>query len=96
MEAKKAEGIVAGMFITLEEKWWTPEMRRIARQAGKFKHPQSVTQYPSLQHWHIKQHDDKLQDGDAMWAGLPILPELANLLSGKERIIEQPTFWHRT
>ena len=96
MKAKKTEGAIAGVFITLEEKWWTPEMRKVARQAGKFKHHQSATQYPRLQHSHIKQNDDKLQDGDAMWAGFLVLPELSHPLSGKELAIKQPLFWHRS
>ena len=96
MEAKKTEGAIAGVFIILEEKWWTPEMWKVAKQAGKFKHPHSATQYPRLQHWHIKQNDDKLNDDEAMWAGFPILPELSHPLSGKELAIKQPLFWHRS
>ena len=46
MEAKKTEGAIAGVFIILEEKWWTPEMWKVARQAGKFEHPQSATNIP--------------------------------------------------
>ena len=95
MEAKKTEGAIAGVFIILEEKWWTPEMWKVARQAGKFKHPQSATEYPRLQHWHIGQNDLKLKKA-TMWAGFPILPELSHPLSGKELAIKQPLFWHRS
>ena len=89
------KGAVAGVSITLEKSWWTEEMRAIAHRQGTFQHPQSATQYPRLQHWHIKQNGDKLNDDEAMWAGFPILPELSNPLSGKELTIKQPTFWKR-
>ena len=95
MEAKKTEGAIAGVFITLEKEHRTRDMDKVAKQAGKFKHPHSATQYPRLQHWHIKQNDDKLND-EAMWAGFPILPELSHPLSGEELAIKQPLFWHRT
>lgn len=93
MKAKKTEGAIAGVFITLEEKWWTLEMRKVVRQAGKFKHHQSATQYPRLQHWYIKQNDDKLQDSDAMWEGFPIFPELSHPLSGKEPAIKSNLYF---
>ena len=92
---QRTKGAIAGVFITLEEDHWTRDMDKVAKQAGKFKHPQSATKYPRLQHWHIKQNDDKLNDDEAMWAGFPILPELSHPLSGKELTIKQPLFWHR-
>ena len=70
------------------------EMQKIADRLGTFKQKHSATEYPRLQHWHIKQNDLKLNKA-TMWKGFPFLPELANSLSGKELIIEQPTFWHR-
>lgn len=54
MKAKKTEGAIAGVFITLEKEHRTRDMDKVAKQAGKFKHPQSATQYRRLQHWHIK------------------------------------------
>ena len=50
----RMRGAIAGVFITLEKEHWTREMRVVANQAGKFKHPHSATKYPRLQHWHIK------------------------------------------
>ena len=88
------EGAIAGVFITLEEYHWKKGMQKIADQLGTFKHERSATEYPRLQHWHIGQNDLKLKK-TTMWKGFPILPELSNPLSGKELIIEQPTFWHR-
>lgn len=96
MKAKKTEGAIAGVFVTLEEDHRTRDMDKVAKQADKFKHPQSATQYPRLQHWHIKQNNDKLQDGDAMWADFPVLPESSHPLSGKELTIKQSLFSHRS
>lgn len=99
MEAKRTEGAIADVFINLRRKVvdaGDAEGCEAGRQAGKFKHPQSATQYPRLQHWHIKQNDDKLNDDEGMWAGFPILPELSHPLSRKELTIKQPLFWPRS
>ena len=86
--------VIAGVFITLEKERWTPEMKKIADRLGTFKQKHSATEYPRLQHRPIGQNDLKLKKA-TMWAGFPNLPELSNPLSGKELIVEQPTFWHR-
>lgn len=48
MKAKKTEGVIAGVFITLDKEHWTPAMKKVARETGKFKHPHSARKFPRL------------------------------------------------
>lgn len=54
---EKTPGVIAGVFITLEKDDWTPAMRKVAKDAGKFKHPHSARKFPRLQHWYFKRSD---------------------------------------
>lgn len=75
---EKTEGVIAGVFITVEEKHWTKEMKNIARGMGKFKQPGSASKYPRLQHWWIQKADLRAKE-ETMMDGLPHLPELMGL-----------------
>ena len=77
-DIEKTEGVIAGVFITVEQKHWTREMKKIAREMGKFKQPGSASKYPRLQHWHIKRADLRARE-ETMFEGLPNLPELLGL-----------------
>ena len=77
-DIEKTEGVICGVFITVEEKHWTKEMKKIAKEMGKFKYPHSASKYPRLQHWHIKRADLRARE-ETMFEGLPNLPELMGL-----------------
>ena len=67
--------MIAGVFITLEEKDGTAEMRKVANAAGQFKHPHSTRKYPRLQHWHFRRADLRARE-ETMFPGWPDLPEI--------------------
>lgn len=90
-ETIRSEGAIAGVFITVEKEHWTPAMKKVAKEAGKFKHPHSSTEYPRLQHWHIKRADLRARE-ETMFQGLPDLPEIAHPGTGKPLIPRQSDF----
>ena len=90
-ETIRSEDAIAGVFITVEKEHWTPAMRKVAREAGKFKHPHSARKFPRLQHWHIKRADLRARE-ETMFQGLPDLPEIAHPGTGKELIPRQSDF----
>ena len=70
------EGVVAGVFITVEKAekgHWTDGMREVAAQLGTFKHEHSMEEFERLQHWHIGQFFYK-----SARQRLPHLPELSD------------------
>ncbi len=83
--------MICGVFITVEEKHWGRGMKKIAREMGKFKHPDSAIQYPRLQHWWIKKADLRARE-ETMFQGLPDLPEIAHPGTGKPLIPRQSDF----
>ena len=95
-DIEKTEGVIAGVFITVEKEHWKPEMKKIAREMGKFKYPHSATKYPRLQHWWIQKADLRAKE-ETMFEGLPNLPELMGL-DKKALIPKQADFayWKHT
>ena len=87
---------VAGVFVTLEKEHWTPEMKKIARQAGQFKEAGSARKFPRLQHWHCSQANLRNRE-ETLFEGLPKLPDLAHrdgkALRKVEISVEQSDFW---
>ena len=95
-DIEKTEGVICGVFITVEEKHWTREMKKIAREMGKWKHPGTGRKYPKLQHWWIQKADLRAKE-ETLFEGLPNLPELMGL-DKKALIPRQADFnyWHPT
>ena len=93
---EKSKTAICGVFITVEEKHWTREMKKIAREMGKFKHPGTGRKYPRLQHWWIQKADLRAKE-ETMFEGLPNLPDLLGL-DKKPLIPRQADFgyWHAT
>lgn len=71
-------------------------MKKVAREAGKFKHPHSARQFLRLQHWHFKRADLRARE-EMLFQGLPNLPALLGL-NKKPLIPKQADFayWKRT
>lgn len=88
---EKTEGVIAGVFVTVEKEHWSRDMKKVAGEAGKFKHPHSARKFPRLQHWHIKRADFRARE-ETMFQGLPDLPEIAHPGTGKELIPRQADF----
>ena len=94
---KPKSNAIAGVFITLEKEDWTPEMKKIARSAGKFKEAGSARKFPRLQHWHCSRANLRNRE-ETLFEGLPSLPDLAHRGDGKalrkvEISVEQSDFW---
>ena len=91
--------VIAGVFITLEKWHWKPEMKKIARSAGKFKEAGSAKKYPRFQHWHCAQANLRNRE-ETLFEGLPKLPDLAHrdgkALRKVEISVEQSDFWKGT
>ena len=93
---EKTEEAICGVFITVEKEHWGSGMKKIAREMGKWKHPDSAVQYPRLQHWWIKKADLRARE-ETMFEGLPDLPDLMGL-DKKALIPKQSDFayWKHT
>ena len=94
-DIERSKTAIAGVFITVEQKHWTAEMKKIAREMGRFEHPDG-RKYPRLQHWYLKRADLRARE-ETMLDGLPNLPALLGL-NKKALIPKQSDFayWKHT
>ena len=81
------EGVVAGVFITVNRKDWTDGMREITAQLGPFRHEHSMDEFDRLQHWHIERFFFKTAH-----RRLPHLPELSDPYKKEKVPIRQTGF----
>ena len=89
---QNTERAIAGVFITVEQKHWTAEMKKIAREMKRFDHPDG-RKYPRLQHWYLKRADLRARE-ETMFEGLPNLPDRDGKALREVKVtVEQLDFW---
>ena len=94
-DIERSKTAICGVFITVEQKHWGSGMKKIAREMGRFEHPDG-RKYPRLQHWYLKRADLRARE-ETMLDGLPNLPALLGL-NKKALIPKQADFsyWKHT